>query len=216
MHGRTPPYVTGKLRRYDVVSQVSEDISIVNYNKKGFRGSAVYDSANDRVYLTWYENGEVTVVVNASNPTSHATAPPTPICIDMEGAGLGDDMRWGRVVLDPNDANTIIVAGYYRITEIDITDCLDTSDPQAPTIVEDTGPLNIHPYFLSEAFHTIDASYDAYDEPFIIFSSYNGRGEDYMWYDREEGCLVGISGPSGCVLVQRRSLSLLSGSSRID
>ena len=178
---------TSTCRRYDVVNNVQDDLTVTNLVSNGQQGEAMYDDVNNRVYLIHRLNGGIWVITNPENGST-ASSPPECFAINLYTLGVSNDIHTPTLVVDNSNKNHLWVAaqfgGYFKI---DITDILN-GNSSSPTLLKknpdwDLGVKQHFPFRLNG--YISGRSHPIHGSDLILIRPDRDHSSHFGWLDKE-------------------------------
>jgi len=118
------------VKRWKISTETSETLTVNGYRNSAYRGRPFYDDIHNRLFIAWYENGEMWMVINPENASDDPTNPAKCYNLRFEEIGMGNDARTAMAIVDRYNPNHLYIAGYNgRFAKIDITPIVEETNP---------------------------------------------------------------------------------------
>ncbi|MGD9697600.1 hypothetical protein [Acinetobacter sp.] len=171
--------------RWNVVTEQSDNLAVINYRNGGRSGGSIYYSADtDRIYYRWVNDGEMWVVTNASKAQDDPISPARAFNIRFNDVGLGLHCYQAMSAESTENPNHVFVGGVHLFAELDITPCLNESTPGLPIRLSGISSSSWYDYNLWSNFEFITPD-PVYKGDLIIMLSCQGYVEAHGWWDKE-------------------------------
>ncbi len=184
------------MKRWNTVTEETEEISVINFRKNGYRGYPIYDDINDRLFMCWEQDGGIWMVINASNEINDPDNPPK--CYDLRTYDLSLYEDGDMMIVTPCKYNSNhLYLGYYagRMVKIDIGDILSETET-VPTVLDYDAVRgrvsnDYSPFWLTG---NLPSDYNRYipNNKLSYIGAYSESYGSYGWIDWENFMPVGI------------------------